>query len=49
MNIDPRLYPKGMNSLLAALAETDPEFSPVEKLAWEAVLRSVIPEFTRAY
>ena len=49
MNIDPRLYPNWMDSLLAALAEADPEFSHVEKSAWEPVLRSVIAEFTRAY
>jgi hemoglobin-like flavoprotein len=38
LNIEPELYPLWIDSLLKAIAEVDPKFSPVIKSAWTKVL-----------
>lgn len=39
MNIDRNLYPYWIDSLMAAVKETDPKFAPEVEQRWRAVLR----------
>jgi hemoglobin-like flavoprotein len=49
MNINPALYSFWEDSLIAALAECDPQFDPVVEQKWREVLRVAIDHIKAGY
>lgn len=49
LKIKPDLYPFWINSLIAALSESDPEFSPTLEKHWREVLAPAIDHIKAGY
>lgn len=49
INVDPKLYPLWINSLLKAIEETDPKFTPELRRAWEQVLSTAVAFIISGY
>ncbi len=49
IDVDPKLYPLWTNSLLKALEETDPKFTPELRKAWEHVLNHAVAYIISGY
>ncbi len=49
LNVDPKLYPLWINSLIKAIEETDPKFTPELGKAWEQVLNNAVTYIISGY
>lgn len=49
INVDPKLYPLWINSLLKAIEETDPKFTPDLQRAWKHVLDNAVAYIISGY
>jgi hemoglobin-like flavoprotein len=47
--VPPALYPYWVESLLTAIAEHDPEYSPQLGMRWRAAMEHTVGHFSRAY
>lgn len=49
LNINPNLYPLWLDSLIAAVKETDPEFTPALEKQWREILEPAINHIKEGY